>query len=91
MLAYTRNQWSMLFLATIFSAIATASQTVAFQSDNTTLIMIVANIGLVYFFLADTFVFNETFTWIELVSVVVITVVVLSITLFKIEEKKKQA
>ena len=78
---YTGSMWLLLLLCTVTSSIATSAQTVAFQSDNTTLIILIANIGVVYSLLIDKYLFDERFKWIELASIAIITVVVLGITI----------
>ena len=51
--------------------------------------VLIGNISVVYFFLSDTFLFDESFTPVELVATVIILTVVFTIAVFKIKEKNK--
>ena len=79
----------LILVSTIFSAIATTSYTVAYQSDSSGFIVLIGNVKILYFFLSDTFIFHEVFSTIELVGVCVITAVVLTVALIKIQDKTK--
>ena len=88
--SYTGEQFFLIITSTIFSAIATSSYTIAYQSDTAGFIVLIGNVKLIYFFLSDTLIFNEVFSVVELVSVSIILVVVISVTLYKIREKNKK-
>ena len=87
--SYSGKQFLLILVSTIFSAIATTSYTVAYQSDSSGFIVLIGNVKILYFFLSDTFIFHEVFSAIELVGVCVITTVVLTVALIKIKDKTK--
>ena len=87
LVSYTGKQFLLIITSTLFSAIATTSYTIAYQSDAGGFIVLIGNVKIVYFFLADKLIFNEIFSLVELVSVSTILVVVITVALFKIYRK----
>ena len=84
MATYSGKMWLVLLASTLFSAIVTTSHTVAYQSDSSGFVVLVGNIGTVYFFLSDIFIFHEAFSILELVCVLVIAIIIVTISAFKI-------
>ena len=79
----------LIITSTIFSAIATSSYTIAYQSDSAGFIVLIGNVKIIYFFLSDTLLFHEVFSVVELACVSIVFVVVITVALFKIRDKKK--
>ena len=88
MLQYTGKQMLLILTSTVFSFIATTSYTIAYQSDSSSFIILIGNVGIIYFFLSDTLIFNEVFSLVELLAIFVIAVVVLTVALIKLRQKK---
>ena len=88
--SYTRWQLILMILSCLFSAIATTSYTIAYQSDTAGFIVLIGNVKIIYFFLSDTFIFNEVFSSIELISVICITSVVVVVAVQKTFEKNRK-
>ena len=89
LISYTGKQFLLILVSTIFSAIATTSYTIAYQSDSSGFIVLIGNVKILYFFLSDTFIFHEVFSTIEMTCVCVITVVIVIVALIKIMDKKE--
>ena len=76
--------------SSVFSAVATISYTVAYQSDTAGFIVLIGNVKIIYFFLSDTLIFDEVFSTVELISVICITTVVLIVAVKKTFEKNRK-
>ena len=87
--SYTPWQLFLIITSSVFSAIATISYTIAYQSDTAGFIVLIGNVKIIYFFLSDTFIFNEIFSSVELISVICITTVVVIVAVQKTLEKNR--
>jgi drug/metabolite transporter (DMT)-like permease len=72
-LTYDSNQMMSLLLSGLFAGFNTTCLTIAFQNERSTTVSLLAYIELVYSFLADVFLFNATFSTMELTGAAVIT------------------
>ena len=89
MATYSTHLWMILLLASVFNSATTTLRTIAFQSDSSGFIVLFANIGIVYMFICDTFIFKHRFSMVELVGILTILTVVISIAIYKVCEKNK--
>ena len=79
----------LIFLAATFNMFTTICHTVAYQSDTSGFIVLMANVTVVFFFLCDTLVFDEAFTKVELTGILVILTVVIFVAVFKLKDKNQ--
>ena len=89
MFTYTGQQLLLILTSTVFSFIATTSYTIAYQSDSSGFIVLIGNVGIIYFFLSDTLIFNEVFSLVELVAIFTIAAVVFTVAVIKLRQKSK--
>ena len=59
--SYSFYQWKLLVLASALNSIFLQFQTIAFKLERTGFLMLIGYIGLIYAFLADIFIFKESF------------------------------
>ena len=90
MMGYSPTMFWGMVASTVFNAISVTCHTIAFQSDRSGFIVVIRNIEVLYFFLSDTFIFHETFTWVEFVGVFVIMVVVIGIAISRAMSKNNE-
>lgn len=69
---YDGEQWLFLCSVSVVNFIGLNCQTIALQNERSGFITLLGYIGLVYAFLGDIFIFNETFQWLELLGVAVV-------------------
>ena len=90
MLNYTSTLvWTMI-LATSFNAMSMTCRTIAYQNDRSGFIVLFTNLSLVYFFFADTFIFDESFSKMELIGTLMIMTVVLGVAIVRILTRNKE-
>jgi len=83
-LGYEREQYGYLIGAMLFDSFGCFGQTVAFQSDSSGFVSLMSYISIVYGFLSDVLIFNESFNAISLVSLVSIVTVVVGVSYHKV-------
>ena len=76
--------------ATLFDSLAVNSGTIAFQSDSSGFISLVTYINIIYAFVADTVIFKESFSGWELTGALVIFVVTVGTSIYKLRESNKK-
>ena len=74
---------------TVFDSIAVNAVTIAFQSDSSEFVALISYVNILYAFVADVVIFNESFGWIELLAACVILVVTVGTSIYKIREGNK--
>jgi len=77
-----------LLLACVLDFICMNTQTIAFQKDSSGFVSIIGYIGVLYAFLADTFIFHDSISTVEMASAFVILLVTMSVTVFKLRENQ---
>jgi drug/metabolite transporter (DMT)-like permease len=82
--SYTQSQYIRMICACLFDTLAVNSMTVAFQSDSSGFISLVSYISIVYAFIGDVVIFNETFVPIELACSIGILAVIIGVSLMKL-------
>lgn len=80
-----------MLAATLFDSLAVNSMTIAFQSDSSGFVALISYITIIYAFVSDCTIFKESFSWIELVAALVILVVTVATSVYKIKEGNKAA
>ena len=70
---------------------AVFSSFIAFQSDNSGFVSLIGYLGIVYAFIADIIIFSESFNWVELLAAIIIVIVTVGTSIYKIIEAKRQA
>ena len=83
-LNYSKEQYGYLIGAMLFDSFGCFGQTVAFQSDSSGFVSLISYISIVYGFLSDVLIFNESFNAISLVSLVSIMTIVVGVSYHKI-------
>ena len=63
--------------------------TIAFQSDSSGFVALVSYVNIIYGFLADRIIFEQDFSPIELAAAIVILVVTVGTSVYKLHESKK--
>lgn len=86
---YTGSIYLFMVGASLFDTMAVNSVVIAFQSDSSGFVSLISYINIIYAFAADLIIFNESFSTIELVAALVILVVTVSTSIYKISEAKK--
>ena len=82
-MGYDLDQMKNLILTGVFSALNLTCITIAYQSDKSSTVSLLAYISLVYAFMADTVIFGHNFVFLELAGALLIT----SFNLFTIAYK----
>lgn len=72
-LTYSLSQYRILTITGICSSLNLTCLTIAFQSDKSTTVSLLAYIELVYAFAADILLYDSTFTMMEVVGAAIIT------------------
>ena len=73
----------------LFDSLAVTSMTIAFQSDSSSFVALITYLNIIYGFLADEIIFHQPFTWLELVSAVVIFIVIVGVAVYKYRQSRK--
>ena len=74
----------------MFDSMAVNSMTIAFQSDKGSFVSLIGYLGIVYAFIADIALFHESFNWIELLAAIIIVIVTVGTSVYKIIEGAKK-
>lgn len=86
---YDSSIYLLLAGAALFDTITVNSVTIAFQSDSSGFVSLISYISIVYAFIADLVIFNESFSTIELLAALTILIVTVATAAFKICEGKR--
>ena len=86
---YDSSIYLLLLGAALFDTITVNSVTIAFQSDSSGFVSLISYISIVYAFIADMLIFNESFSTIELVAALTILTVTVATAAYKIREGKR--
>ena len=73
----------------LLDTLAVNSMTIAFQSDSSGFVSLVSYVNILYGFLGDRIIFKEQFHWMDLVAAVIILIVTVSTSVYKLREKKR--
>ena len=85
-LNYSAEVYGLIIAATLCDTLAVNSMTIAFQSDSSGFVSLISYIGVIYAFTADSLIFNEHFSWVELVAAVCILIVTVTTSIIKLRE-----
>ena len=75
--------------AVLIETVAVYSMTIAYQSDSSGFVSLISYMLVIYAFFADIFVFCEQFKWLELVAALVILLVTVATSIFKLRQSKR--
>ena len=76
-----------MLLLGVLNFFSISFRTVALQNEKPALITMICYSGLVYSFFGDVFIFNETFTWVELAGVILIICLNIAVSVQKFNKK----
>mmetsp|Transcript_2371 Transcript_2371/g.3266 ORF Transcript_2371/g.3266 Transcript_2371/m.3266 type:complete len:262 (+) Transcript_2371:399-1184(+) len=79
----------LLLAATMGDTLAVNSMTIAFQSDSSGFVSLISYVNVIYAFLADCLIFQESFTWVELVAASLILLVTVFTSMVKLRESHR--
>ena len=79
-----------MLAATLVDTVTVNSMTIAFQSDSSGFVSLISYVVVIYAFMADCLVFNEHFTWVELVGAASILIVTVYTSIVKLIETADQ-
>ena len=87
---YSGEVYGLMVIALTFDTLGVVSETIAFLSDSSGFVALLSYIKLIYAFLADCLLFNESFTWVELLAASTVLVVTVITSIVKLRESKKE-
>ena len=87
---YTLEMWLIVYGAALFDSFCMLSGVVAFQYDRAGFAGLISYVIIVYSFMCDIIVFQETLSWLEIVSAIVILLTAFGITFYKMMQKKRK-
>ena len=76
----------LMLAATMGDTLAVNSVTIAFQSDSSGFVSLISYISVIYAFLGDCLIFQESFTWVELAAAFAILLVTVGTAVVKLRE-----
>ena len=85
-LNYEGNLYWIILGAILFDSLAVNCLTIAYQSDSSGFVAIISFITIVYSFVADRVIFNESFTMAELFAALLIFMVTVITSIYKLRE-----
>ena len=83
---YSKEVYLLMAAATLGDTIAVNFVTMAFQSDSSSFVSLISYLGVIYAFIADCLIFNESFTWVELSAAIGILIITVLISIIKLRE-----
>lgn len=89
MFHYDAQVYLLMLGATLFDSLAVNALTIAFQADSAGFVALISYVNILYAFVADRVIFNETFSWVELVAALVILAVTVGTSIYKIRESRQ--
>ena len=78
----------LLLAATVFDTMGVNCATIAYQSDSSGFVALISYVMVVYGFLSDCLIFNESFSWVELSGAACIISVTIVTSIVKLRESK---
>ena len=78
----------LLLAATAFDTMGVNCATIAYQSDSSGFVALISYVMVVYGFLSDCLIFNESFSWVELCGAACIISVTIVTSIVKLRESK---
>ena len=78
----------LLLAATVFDTMGVNCATIAYQSDSSGFVALISYVMVVYGFLSDCLIFNESFSWVELSGAACIISVTIVTSVVKLRESK---
>ena len=78
----------MLTAGVLCDSIALNCMTMAFQSDNSGFVALLMYGNILYAFVADRLIFQESFTLMELLATIVILIVTVGVSVYKLLQTK---
>ena len=86
---YDKDVYLLMLGATLFDSLTVNSVTIAYQSDSSGFVALISYVGILYAFASDQIIFHESFTILELLAAIVILVVTVCMSVYKIREGKR--
>ena len=83
---YDGRVYLMLLGASLFDCLMINSVTIAFQSDSSGFVSLISYLSILYAFAADSFIFQEAFSWLEVGSAIAILLVTVGVSAYKLRE-----
>ena len=84
LLSYTSQVYLILTAGVLCDSIALNCFTIAFQSDSSGFLALLSYSNILYAFIADRLIFQESFTWMELLATIVILIVTVGVSIIKL-------
>ena len=88
---YTGAVYGLMMAATLFDSLSVNAMTVAFQSDSSGFVALISYVSILYAFIADRLIFHESFSWLELVAAILILVITVLTSFYKLRQKQQQS
>ena len=82
---YDSSIYLLMLAAALFDSLTVNAVTIAFQSDSSGFVSLISYVNILYAFAADLLIFNESFSVLELVAAVIILVVTVCVSIYKIK------
>ena len=89
MFSYPAEVYWLMLGATLADTVAVNSFTIAYQSDSSGFVSLIAYVSIIYVVLGDLLIFNESFTLVQIISTATILVVMVIVSFIKTREKNK--
>ena len=86
---YSSDVYWLMLGAALVDTITVFSMTIAFQSDRSGFVSLFSYLTVLYAFVADSLIFQESFTWVEMVAAILILVVTIFTSLVKLRESNR--
>ena len=86
---YPRDVYALIASGLLFGTLAVVSETVAFLSASAGFVSLLSYIKLIYAFGADVLIFDEDFSWVELVAASIVLIVTVFTSIVKLRESQK--
>ena len=86
---YSARLWAMAYGAALPDAVAVHLTIISYQRDRSGFIALVGYMSIVYSYIADLVIFQESLNAIELIAVIVILVTALGVAFYKLRQQQK--
>jgi len=86
---YSKEVYGLMLAATLFDTLGVNAVTIAFQSDSSGFVSLISYINVIYAFLADCLIFNESFGWVELLAASIVLIITVVTSVVKLRESQK--
>ena len=81
--------FGLMLAATMFDTLTVNAYTIAYQSDSSGFVALISYVVVIYAFLFDILIFDESFTWVELLAATSILVMTVLTSVVKLRESNK--